>query len=183
MWTCPKCKHKFYHTNQSHSCGSYTVGDFLKGKTKPAATLFNHFISAYKKIGRFEIHPVKTRVALLTKMRFCSINKIGADYIDVHFVLTKPYNDNLCFYKIENLANRFFVHHLRIQNKSDINAEVRKYMRLAYEIGNRSHVIKRNDRAIRLWKSLGFKIIGEIPEAFNHKQNGLTNAYIMYRKI
>jgi hypothetical protein len=36
-------------------------------------------------------------------------------------------------------------------------------------------------RRLRL---LGFKIIGEIPEAFNHRQQfGLTNAYIMYRKL
>ena len=140
MWICPKCKHKFYNTNQSHSCGSYTINDFLKGKSETAIDLFNYFISEYKKIGDLDIHPVKTRVALLTKMRFCSINKIGVDYIDVHLVFTNPYNDNLCFYKIENLANRFFVHHFKIYTKADINAEVRKYMKLAYEIGNRKHI-------------------------------------------
>ena len=37
--------------------------------------------------------------------------------------------------------------------------------------------------AVRLWQKLGFEIIGEIPEAFNHHQFGLTNAYIMYRKL
>jgi len=44
-------------------------------------------------------------------------------------------------------------------------------------------VIKSNVRAVHLWQTLGFKIIGEIPDAFNHKENGLTNAYIMYRKL
>jgi ribosomal protein S18 acetylase RimI-like enzyme len=44
-------------------------------------------------------------------------------------------------------------------------------------------VVKSNEGAIRLWKSLGFEIIGEIPEAFNHKQQGYTNAYIMYRTV
>ena len=44
-------------------------------------------------------------------------------------------------------------------------------------------VIKTNERAVRLWKKLGFAIVGEIPEAFNHKKDGLTNAYIMYRKL
>jgi len=44
-------------------------------------------------------------------------------------------------------------------------------------------VVKSNDQAVRLWQSLGFKIIGEIPEAFRHSRNGLTNAYIMYRKL
>lgn len=144
MWTCPDCNHKFFNTNQSHSCGSFTVADFLKGKSETAIDLFNYFISEYKKFGEFDIHPVKTRVALLTKMRFCSINKIGKDYIDIHLVFTQPYTDNLCFYKIDNLVNRFFVHHLKIYNKSEINKEVRKYMVLAYEIGNRKHVKAKN---------------------------------------
>lgn len=144
MWICPKCKYKFYNKNQSHSCGNYTVDDFLKGKTKIAIELFTYFIAAYKKMGELDIHPVKTRVALLTRMRFCSINKIGKDYIDIHFVFTKPYTDNLCFYKIENLSNRFFLHHLKMYHKSDLNAEVRKYMKLAYEIGNRKHVSEKN---------------------------------------
>jgi len=54
---------------------------------------------------------------------------------------------------------------------------------LGYKAMQFNIVIKSNEKAIRLWENLGFKIIGEIPEAFNHKQNGLTNAYIMYRKI
>jgi hypothetical protein len=140
MWICPKCGHKFYNKNQSHSCGNYSVANFLNGKTEKAIDLFNYFIAAYKKVGDFELHPVKTRVALLTQMRFCSINKIGNDFIDVHFVLTKPYEDNLCFYRIDNLGDRFFVHHMKILNRSDINPEVKKFMRLAYNIGNREHI-------------------------------------------
>jgi hypothetical protein len=140
MWTCPRCGHKFFNTNQSHSCGSYTVADFLEGKTKDAVELFNYFLAQYRKIGPFELHPVKTRVALLTQMRFCSVNKIGADFIDVHFVLTEAYTKNSCCYKIDDLAGRFFIHHLRIRRKSDINREVRKYMKLAYAVGARKHV-------------------------------------------
>jgi ribosomal protein S18 acetylase RimI-like enzyme len=55
--------------------------------------------------------------------------------------------------------------------------------RLGYKAMQFNIVIKSNERAVRLWQSLGFTIIGEIPEAFNHTQNGLTNAYIMYRKL
>lgn len=102
-----------------------------------------------KKIGDLAIHPVKTRIALLTKMRFCSINKIGADYIDVHLVFTQACSDNLCFYKIDNLDNRFFVHHLKIYKKADINKEVRKYMKLAYETGNRKHIEDKKRKLIR----------------------------------
>jgi ribosomal protein S18 acetylase RimI-like enzyme len=44
-------------------------------------------------------------------------------------------------------------------------------------------VVKSNEVAVKLWQDVGFEIIGEIPEAFNHARNGLTNAYIMYRKL
>ncbi len=44
-------------------------------------------------------------------------------------------------------------------------------------------VVKTNTGAIKLWKELGFEIIGEIPDAFDHQEFGLTNAYIMSRKL
>jgi hypothetical protein len=140
MWTCPKCKQQFFNKNQSHSCGNYTIADFLKDKTAHSIGLFNFFLDEYSKIGPFELHPVKTRVALLTKMRFCAINKIGADYIDIHLVLTSLFDDTNSFHKIDNPANRFFVHHARLYNKDGITDELKEYMVLAYEIGNRAHV-------------------------------------------
>lgn len=55
--------------------------------------------------------------------------------------------------------------------------------RLGYQAMQFNFVVKSNTVAVRLWLSLGFEIIGEIPEAFDHQENGLTNALIMYRKL
>jgi ribosomal protein S18 acetylase RimI-like enzyme len=55
--------------------------------------------------------------------------------------------------------------------------------RLGYHAMQFNIVIKSNERAVRLWQKLRFEIIGEIPQAFNHKEKGLINAYIMYRKL
>jgi len=55
--------------------------------------------------------------------------------------------------------------------------------RLGYAAMQFNFVVKSNEKAVRLWQSLGFEIVGEIPEAFRHIENGLTNAYIMYRKL
>ena len=55
--------------------------------------------------------------------------------------------------------------------------------RLGYTAMQFNIVIKSNVRAVHLWQKLGFKIIVEIPDAINHQENGLTNAYIMYRKL
>ena len=82
-------------------------------------------------------------------MRFCSVNKIGADHIDIHLVLTEPFEDTLCFYKIDNLANRFFVSHARLYTQANATDELKKYMAMAYEVGSRAHVISKKHKIIR----------------------------------
>ncbi len=44
-------------------------------------------------------------------------------------------------------------------------------------------VVTTNTKAVKLWISLGFEIIGTLPEAFDHRTDGLTSVYIMYRKL
>jgi GNAT superfamily N-acetyltransferase len=44
-------------------------------------------------------------------------------------------------------------------------------------------VISTNQAAVKLWQSLGFDIIGEIPEAYRHPEKGLVGAYVMYRMV
>ena len=42
-------------------------------------------------------------------------------------------------------------------------------------------VIATNTGAIRLWQKLGFDIVGTIPQAFRHPQQGRVAAHIMYK--
>jgi ribosomal protein S18 acetylase RimI-like enzyme len=44
-------------------------------------------------------------------------------------------------------------------------------------------VIGTNERAVRLWQSLGFEIAGRLPGAFCHPTLGYVDAYIMYRDL
>lgn len=44
-------------------------------------------------------------------------------------------------------------------------------------------VVSTNVGAVQLWQSLGFEIIGTIPEAFHHFEKGYVDAHIMYRKL
>lgn len=140
MWTCPKCKQEFVNKNQSHSCGQFSVDRFLLNKPPIAVELFWTFLEKYKEVGEYKLHPVKTRVALLTQTRFASINKLGTDYLDGHLILTELHSDESVFHKIDNLNNRLFVHHFRLRKPDDINKVLMKYMRLAYRIGQREHI-------------------------------------------
>lgn len=44
-------------------------------------------------------------------------------------------------------------------------------------------VVSTNSGAVRLWESLGFEIVGTVPDAFRHATEGLVAVYVMYREL
>jgi len=44
-------------------------------------------------------------------------------------------------------------------------------------------VVSVNERAVRLWQSLGFEIVGRLPEAFLHPSAGYVDALVMYMHL
>jgi L-amino acid N-acyltransferase YncA len=44
-------------------------------------------------------------------------------------------------------------------------------------------VVENNTRAVALWRSLGFEIIGTVPEAFRHPTAGYVGLHVMYRRL
>lgn len=44
-------------------------------------------------------------------------------------------------------------------------------------------VVSTNTRAVELWTSLGFEIIGSLPDAFHHTMHGPTTVHIMFRRL
>ena len=44
-------------------------------------------------------------------------------------------------------------------------------------------VVESNVRAVALWRSLGFEIIGTVPEAFEHPTLGLVGLHVMHRPL
>ena len=44
-------------------------------------------------------------------------------------------------------------------------------------------VVSSNERAVALWRSFGFEIVGRLAEAFEHPRLGLVDALVMYRML
>ncbi|HEX6220077.1 MAG TPA: GNAT family N-acetyltransferase [Acidimicrobiia bacterium] len=44
-------------------------------------------------------------------------------------------------------------------------------------------VVSTNTGAVALWESLGFEIVGTVPEAFRHSLVGLVPIHVMYRRL
>ncbi|KAA1422839.1 GNAT family N-acetyltransferase [Mumia zhuanghuii] len=41
-------------------------------------------------------------------------------------------------------------------------------------------VVETNTAAVRLWRELGFDVVGTVPEAFDHATHGLVGLHVMY---
>jgi ribosomal protein S18 acetylase RimI-like enzyme len=59
-----------------------------------------------------------------------------------------------------------------------VEAASRGYRAMQYNL-----VVSTNERAVRLWKRMGFDVIGTVPGAFRHPRLGFVDAYVMYKSL
>src|SRR5262245_13445621 len=55
--------------------------------------------------------------------------------------------------------------------------------RLGFHAMQFNFVVSTNEPAVRLWKQLGFSIVGTLPGAFRHSKLGFVDAYVMFRSL
>lgn len=60
---------------------------------------------------------------------------------------------------------------------------LRHAVSLGYRAMQFNFVISTNERAVRLWRSLGFEVVGRIPKAFEHPTQGYVDALVMYQTL
>lgn len=44
-------------------------------------------------------------------------------------------------------------------------------------------VVSTNERAVKLWQSMGFEIVGTLPGAFAHPAHGDVDAFVMFQRL
>jgi|SRR3984893_4208176 len=55
--------------------------------------------------------------------------------------------------------------------------------RIGFRAMQFNFVVSTNESAIRLWKQLGFEIVGTLPGAFRHPAKGYVDVYVMFRSL
>jgi L-amino acid N-acyltransferase YncA len=53
----------------------------------------------------------------------------------------------------------------------------------AYRAMQFNAVVESNTRAVKLWQSIGFEIVGTVPDAFAHPSAGLVGLHVMYQRL
>lgn len=139
LWTCPKCNRQFANTNQSHSCGAYFVEDFLRGQDAKAVALYEAFASLVRECGVVKLAPAKTRIGFQVRMIFAAVNKLSRRGLDAHVILPRRL-DHPRFSSIEEISPTCYVHHFRINTASELDDEVRAWLKEAYRVGQQKRL-------------------------------------------
>ena len=71
----------------------------------------------------------------------------------------------------KGIARRMCEHSLR-------HAQMRGFKAMQFNF-----VVSTNERAVRLWQSLGFDTVGRLPNAFRHPTHGYVDALVMFRPL
>jgi GNAT superfamily N-acetyltransferase len=55
--------------------------------------------------------------------------------------------------------------------------------RLGFRAMQFNFVVSTNETAVRLWRELGFAVVGVLPGAFRHPRFGFVDVYVMFRSL
>jgi ribosomal protein S18 acetylase RimI-like enzyme len=59
----------------------------------------------------------------------------------------------------------------------------REAVRLGFRAMQFNLVVSTNESAVRLWRQLGFNIVGTLPGAYKHAELGFVDAFVMYKQL
>jgi hypothetical protein len=122
-----------------HSCGRYSVEQFLAGKSQHAISLYECFAALLHECGPVRIAPAKTRIGFQVRMIFAAVNKLSDRGLEAHVVLTRRLQSPR-FRRIEALTPKCYVHHFKLESLSEMDEEVKAWLCEAYQVGTQQHL-------------------------------------------
>lgn len=121
-----------------HSCGKFSLEGLFAQSEPHVAKLFHELARLARACGPVHMIPQKTRVVFQTRMRFAGAMP-RKSYLICHFVLPRRIESER-FYKIETFTPRCHAHYLRVDELSDLDVEVSRWLAEAYEVGQQLHL-------------------------------------------
>ena len=81
-------------------------------------------------------------------MIFAAVNKLSDNALEAHVVLTRRLQSPR-FTRIETMTPKCYVHHFRVASRSELDDEVRSWLREAYQVGTQEHLNRKKAGASR----------------------------------
>jgi hypothetical protein len=141
MWTCPECGRSFANRNQPHFCSDVRLDEHFKGREPNVVATFERLLAVARKNGPVTVLPEKTRIAFQVRMSFSAFT-LRKTWVDGHVVLARRL-ESPRFRRIDYISPRNQVHVFRLQEPSEVDAEVEAWLAEAYSVGEQKHLTHR----------------------------------------
>jgi hypothetical protein len=140
LWKCPKCGRTFANRNQFHFCTNRGLDEHLAGREPQVVATFQRLVEAAEKSGPVTVVPEKTRIAFQVRMSFAAFT-LRRRWVDGHVVLARRL-ESPRFRRVDVISPRNQVHVFRLQDPSEVDAEVERWLEEAYSVGEQKHLGK-----------------------------------------
>lgn len=139
LWQCPRCHRRFANRNQTHTCARLQdIEHHFRGKDPAVRKLFDAVRRAVRACGPVIVLPEKSRIAFQVRMSFAQVTP-RQRWLDGHVVLARR-RPHPRFRKIETFSPRNHVHHFRLMEPAEIDADFKSWIQEAYAVGAQEHL-------------------------------------------
>jgi hypothetical protein len=138
LWTCPRCGNEFVNRNQYHSCRRVRLQDVFAGRSAHVRDLFRRLRTLVESMGPVKLVPYAGRVGFMVRVRFAGAAP-RSKWLDVSFWLPRRL-ESPRFRRVETLLPNAHIHWLRVAAPSDLDDELSRWLREAYDVGCQKHL-------------------------------------------
>jgi Domain of unknown function (DUF5655) len=149
LWACPKCGAKFVSANMSHSCGRFRLEDLFARSEPGVVALFEKFRRIVEGCGPVTMIPQKTRVVFMVRMRFANVS-VRKSNLRIGLIMTRRLEPDGRLEKVDVYAPLCVGNYLRIERPAQLDEDVRRWVREAYECGVQKGFERRGNAARRM---------------------------------
>ena len=100
--------------------------------------LYRLFAAMVRRTGPVRTHPMKTRIAFISRMSFAGIS-LGATRARVGLIATRRI-DSPRFAKVERYGPRSFGHYLDVRTEFELDEELQGWLEEAAAVGRQEHL-------------------------------------------
>ena len=132
LWTCPRCGKPYVTRNIWHSCVVVPLDSHFVGRPR-SRELYDAVLDLLEADGPITVSVSKTRIELMTRARFavCALARL-----DLVQLLAEAAVESARFDKVDFYGHVTGVYHLRIRHESQLDEELRDWLREARTVGD-----------------------------------------------
>jgi len=130
-----------FRESQLHFCSHARLEEHFAGRDPNVVETFEALLQAARRSGLVTVLPGKTRIAFQVRMSFAAFT-LRPHWVDGHVVLARRL-ESPRFRRIDLISPRNQVHVFRLQEPSEVDAEVEQWLAEAYSLGEQKHLGRR----------------------------------------